>query len=84
MRFKKGDKVWMISTSSAGIMVPSMQGTVTAISGSSQYDSHKMMVKLKNGHTVIHDVEDDPNSLVKFRIDWGSIAQLVEQKAFNL
>jgi co-chaperonin GroES (HSP10) len=71
MSFKKGDKVWMISTSSAGIIVPSMQGTVTAVSGSSQYATDKMMVKLKNGHTVIHDTEDDPSSLVIFRKDWG-------------
>ncbi len=71
MSFKKGDKVWMISTSSAGIIVPSMQGTVTAVSGRSQYSAPKMMVKLKNGHTVIHDTEDDPSSLVMFRKDWG-------------
>jgi hypothetical protein len=31
----------------------------------------RMMVTLENGHTVIHKVGDDPDSLVKFRMDWA-------------
>ena len=78
MRFKKGDKVWMISTSSAGVIIPSMRGTVTAFN-SSRHAAPKMMVKLENGDTIIHDVDDDPTSLVKFRIDWGAVAKGASQ-----
>ncbi len=81
MRFKKGDKVWMISTSSAGIVVPSMRGTVSSVNAR-HYDPPRMLVELENGHTVIHTVEDNPDSIVKFRIDWGSIAQSGRAKGF--
>tara|TARA_B100000686_G_C16567567_1_gene851126 strand:+ start:594 stop:860 length:267 start_codon:yes stop_codon:yes gene_type:complete len=65
LSFEQGDKVWMISTSSSGIIIPSMRGMVTG-----SIDD-RMMVTLENGHTVIHKVEDDPDSLVKFRKDWA-------------
>ena len=74
MRFKKGDKVWMISTNSTGVIIPSMRGTVTALDTRHNV-SPRMMVQLENGDVIIHNVEDDPASLVKFRMDWGSIAQ---------
>ena len=70
MRFKKGDKVWMISTNNDGLMVPSMRGTVRAVD-LDYYDPPKMMVEIENGDMIIHDVEDDPASIVMFRKDWG-------------
>ena len=70
MRFKKGDKVWMISTGSAGLMVPTMRGVVRGVNDR-HYGSTKMMVEIENGDLVIHDTEDDPSSLVMFRKDCG-------------
>ena len=77
MIFNKGDKVWMISTSSNGVIVPSMRGMVTgSIDG-------RMMVTLENGHTVIHKIEDDPDSLVKFRKDWAPDPQSDSRHFFS-
>lgn len=70
MRFKKGDKVWMISTGSTGLMIPTMRGVVRGVNGV-HYDPPKMMVEVETGDLVIHDTEDDPASLVMFRKDWG-------------
>jgi hypothetical protein len=77
MSFNKGDKVWMISTSSSGVIVPSMRGMVT---GSID---ERMMVTLENGHTVIHKFGDDPDSLVKFRKDWSPDSQSSSRHFFS-
>ena len=60
MRFKKGDKVWMITTGSADARIPSSKGIVSEVVAS------KMRVVLENGDTIIQNVENDLDLMVRF------------------
>ncbi len=73
MRFKKGDKVWMVSKARCSISIPSMRGTVIAINKYS-YDKPKMMVELENGDRVIQDVDECIDSIVAFKPDFRVIS----------
>ena len=73
MRFKKGDKVWMVSKTRNSVSVPSMRGTVIAINEYS-YDKPKMMVELENGDKVIQDMDDGPDNIVTFKPDFRVIS----------
>ena len=66
MRFKKGDKVWMVGKDRRGISVPSMRGTVIGINNR-YYDPPKMMVELENGDRVIQDITENGDCIAAFK-----------------
>ena len=73
MRFKKGDRVWMVGKNRRGISVPSMRGVVVGINDY-HYDPPKMMVLLVNGDKGIQDVEESFDSIVSFNPDFRGIS----------
>ena len=79
MRFKKGDKVWMVSKTRCSVSTPSMRGTVIAINQYS-YDKPKMMVELENGDRVIQDIEDSPDDIVTFKPDFRVISSATKKE----
>ena len=66
MRFKKGDKVWMVGKDRRGLTVPSMRGTVLGINDY-HYDPPKMMIELENGDRVIQDVDGSLEQIAAFK-----------------
>ena len=66
MRFKKGDKVWMVGKHRHGLTVPSMRGTVIGINDY-HYDPPKMMVELENGDKVIQDIDESDDCVAAFK-----------------
>ena len=73
MKFKKGDKVWMVGKDRRSITVPSMRGTVIAINAY-HYDPPKMMVELENGDKVIQDIEGSYDCIAAFKPDFRVIS----------
>ena len=73
MRFKKGDKVWMVGKDRRGISVPSMRGTVIGINDR-YYDPPKMMVELENGDKVIQEIGGNFDCIVAFKPDFRVIS----------
>ena len=83
MRFKKGDKVWMVGKHRHGVTVPSMRGTVIGINDY-HYDPPKMMVELENGDRVIQDIDEGDDCVAAFKPNYMLVeaAQAVALLAF--